>query len=98
MTKHSWREIDDMPPNYKRVILWIVPNRHTWRDAEGEMIMAWRQPDGWSFDREGKARIKIKPTHWRPLPWPPQHVVGARAQAQHDAAARPRLGAPMQRD
>lgn len=63
----TWKSIETAPKNGTHVILWYGPPA-----AGGYLIGAWLQPPGYvAHWCDGRPKIGPDPTHWMPLPTPP---------------------------
>lgn len=89
-----WQTLESAPKDGSRILVcWARPGEETHYELVfwNEYRDAWSASDGgWGSDRW---RADDAPTHWMPLPEPPE-IVDDRAE-QNEIAARILLGPPL---
>lgn len=72
-TQHQWQPIETAPKDGTDVLLWCAGAMEpsyaliaSWVDFKGEA------PDGWCDASTGRYNDGCPPTHWMPLPSPPE--------------------------
>lgn len=73
-TKHTseWQPIETAPKDGQAIILWPYDHYSIWDGASiGEVVCGFysKDDDEWNNPEE---RRKFNPTHWMPLPSPPE--------------------------
>jgi len=69
----SWQPIDTAPKDGTAILLWPYGHFEFWNGAaEAEVVLGYCTEDEEWFNPE--ARLSFKPTHWMPLPEPPEDI------------------------
>ena len=70
----DWQPIETAPKQ-KIVLLWALTDTETgnWKMSTGYWMPGYRdEPGSWTWDGRLLKAYEVHPTHWMPLPTPPQ--------------------------
>jgi hypothetical protein len=67
---NAWQPIDTAPKD--RVVLLYVPDMGNWPDDPAIVTAIWGDGQGWVDNGMAHCATYGHPTHWMPLPEPPQ--------------------------
>lgn len=68
----EWRPIATVPKDGEDTLLLYIPNIGNWPDSPAIITAVWDEGQGWVDNGMARCSTWGNPTHWMPLPRPPQ--------------------------